>query len=1055
MLLINLSADVQCNPGPISPKFPCGVCSRAVTWSKKRKGIACDDCSTWFHVDCLNMCTAVYNPLTNESAEWTCATCGLPNFSSTLFDTTLADDLTAPDHSLNTTNSSDPGSPVLASSPKPANPKPKQHRALRLLQANLQSLNANKESLWELVDSADPDVLAGSETWLKSHFKDDEFLPPGYICHRKDRADGYGGVIIMTKSNMVCEEVPTNTTAELVATKITTSDKTPLLVISAYRPPSANHEAMTIMSNAIRDIALAFPKATLWLVGDFNLPDIDWNTVTIKGHQNTKAINENFINMTNDLGLEQIVDFNTRGQNILDLFLTNRPTLVQRCEPLPGVSDHDSILTIADTKAKRRPRVRREILLWDKGNLDGLRQDLASFSSKLTANATTDTPVQDIWHMTQQAISDSLKKHVPSKTTSQRFNQPWINTETKRLCRRKKKALKKAHKSNNPNDWAKYRKLKRASQLQCRKTHDQYISGILSDDPKGNPKKLYSYIKSKRNDSSGVSPLRKQGLTHSDPKLKAEILNDQFSSVFTREDLSSMPPTPTTKAPTIQDININTEGVAKLLSKLSPYKAPGPDKIPPRVLKEAANELAPAIALLFQASLKQGRLPAEWKQAIVAPIFKKGDRAAPANYRPISLTSILGKTLEHIICSHIMKHLDLHKLLSNNQHGFRRKRSCESQLIITIQDLALNTDSKYQTDAILLDFSKAFDKVPKERLLMKLQAQGIKGSTLTWIRDFLSGRSQQVAVDGCLSTSAPVLSGVPQGSVLGPLLFLAYINDLPDAVHSTARLFADDTLLYRKIESIADTQVLQSDLASLENWEHDWQMSFNPSKCEVIHITTKTPRNIIKTTYHLHNQPLMISEAGKYLGIQITPKLSWNKHIDTTTKKANNTCAFLRRNIRSCSPAIKEKAYMTLVRPIIEYAAVVWDPHTKSKIDQIEMVQRRAARFVTNNYSRHSSVTAMLQKLQWDNLAQRRARAKVTMLYKITNSLVDIPASDILIPSTRHPHQFITIQPRIDIYKYSYFPSAIKLWNSLPPNFTTTESVDSFKAAVNSHVFKI
>ena len=503
--------------------------------------------------------------------------------------------------------------------------------------------------------------------------------------------------------------------------------------------------------------------------------------------------------------------------------------------------------------------------------------------------------------------------------------------------------------------------------------------------------------------------------------------------------------------PSVASITVDRNGVIKLLKNIKPFTASGPDGIPARLLKETAVEIAPAVTLLFQASVSQGKVPNQWKKAQIVPIFKKGSRSEAGNYRPISLTSILCKLCEHIIHCAIIRHLNDYKILSDAQHGFRKLRSCETQLILTIDDLAKGLDDKAQIDLVLLDYEKAFDKVSHRHLLKKAEHYGVRGSILEWIRDFLSDRTQAVLVDGQVSLESHVTSGVPQGSVLGPLLFIIFINDLPECVTaSTVRLFADDSVIYRKISCDEDSTILQKDIDALQKWESSWLMSFNAAKCQVLQVTNK--RKPISASYKIHGHTLEVVSSAKYLGVHLDSRLSFNTHVDNIAKKAKSTRAFLSRNISHCSPKVKEAAYTTFIRPTVEYASSAWDTHTQRNTKKIEQIQRSSARFVTNDYNRTSSVSAMIQDLNWTSLQDRRMLSRLHMMYKIRFGLIDIPWEQHLTPlstATRgHSSRLVTPHTNISAYSKSFFPRTIKEWNALPVDPADYQSLDTFKAAL-------
>ncbi len=674
-----------------------------------------------------------------------------------------------------------------------------------------------------------------------------------------------------------------------------------------------------------------------------------------------------------------------------------------------------------------------------------MRKDMSGYSL-------SDQPVQDQWNHLEAFLRHLIHKFIPTKLSRPQKNKPWISREIITLIHRRNRAFTTWMKNKTEELRNRFITLRSEAQRKIRKAHQDYLNVIFNidtpidcDKTEAN-KRFWSYVKSKKKDSCSVSPQREEGVLVSDAVGKASILNRQYCSVFSIEDTSDIPSKGPSPNSTIHDIRVSTSGVKRMLQKLNPQKAAGPDGLSPKVLKELAEPLSIPLTKLFQKSIDTGTVPDQWKKAIVSPIFKKGDKHCPANYRPVSLTSVCCKLCEHIIAKAIMEHLEGNNLLCDNQHGFRKKRSCESQLILFVDELAQSMCDGKQVDVAVMDFSKAFDVVPHKRLLNKLHFYGIRGCTSKWIQDFLTDRTQQVVIDGQSSDTAPVTSGVPQGSVLGPILFLTFINDMPECVKSKARLFADDSIIYRDITSTSDCTDLQNDLKSLERWEKVWGMSFNPSKCHIIHISRK--KKPILNTYHLKGTDLEPVDNATYLGVSVSKDLSWHNHIKKVVAKGNRTLGFIKRNIRTFTNSIKMLAYKSLVRPTLEYASSVWSPHQKELVNSIEMVQRRAARYVLHMYQRTESVTEMLKILEWDTLDQRRMRARVVMGYRIIHGLVMIPA-DQLIPAsdiTRgHVHKYKQIYTRTNYYKGTFFPSFIPLWNSLPNSVVSATTLQEFK----------
>jgi len=339
--------------------------------------------------------------------------------------------------------------------------------------------------------------------------------------------------------------------------------------------------------------------------------------------------------------------------------------------------------------------------------------------------------------------------------------------------------------------------------------------------------------------------------------------SDEVPRMEVNSDDSLQPPEP------MPAVDIDTEDVLKRLTCLKDNKSPGPDGLHPKFLIMAANALAEPLAMLFRKSIATGKLPLDWKSALVSPIFKKGSKVDPGNYRPVSLTCIPCKILESIIRDHMLEYLESRDVLSPYQHGFMNGRSCLSNLLVTLENWTAALEEGYGLDIFYLDYQKAFDTVPHKWLLAKLEWYGTDVQVLNWIQNFLMNRRINVVVNGSRSGWADVYSGVPQGSILGPLLFILYVNDLPKKVRCGIQMFADDTKLWTTVQKVDDQAKLQNDLDSLEDWSKTWLLKFNCSKCKVMHVG-----HSVQTEYRMSNNgkeyTVTETDEERDLGVHIT-----------------------------------------------------------------------------------------------------------------------------------------------------------------------------------------
>ena len=493
-------------------------------------------------------------------------------------------------------------------------------------------------------------------------------------------------------------------------------------------------------------------------------------------------------------------------------------------------------------------------------------------------------------------------------------------------------------------------------------------------------------------------------------------------------------------------LSITEEDVLMVIKKLKCSVSRTPEKIPAIFIKRIGMNLLKPLTILYNQSLAEGKIPSEWEESIVVPIHKKGLRSSSSNYRPVSQTSVFCRLLEAILHHYMYNHLQTNNMISTAQHGFMKQRSTMTNQLVMLNILNENFDQKIQTEMILLDFSKAFDLVPHIKLVEVLNAHYINKDVIRWINNLLQSRSQRTVVNNELSQKTKVRSGVPQGSVIGPLTFNMYTNSLLRELQSLQDIlviaFADDI----KIISKNPTQ-LQKALDIVENWCDRFKLKLNPLKSE--HMCFRPG---IDHTFQICGQRIKTVERTKDLGVVLNNALKWQSHVTQITSKATNLSYMILRSFSSSFARIK--AYKTYVRPLLEQNSVVWNVGNRGEIRCLEKVQRMFTRRVLQNMNKtYKNYSDRLEILEIERLDLRRLYFDIKTVYKIINNLVDISTEQFFLPiDTIYNFRYHTLAikkqsiAKTNIMQNSFKYRVIEAWNSLPNSVVTLAELNQFKA---------
>lgn len=824
-----------------------------------------------------------------------------------------------------------------------------------------------------------------------------------------------------------------------------------VLIGACYRPPHSTPDFASKLNDTLNDLTTAYPNARILLFGDFNHPLIDWvNQVTLTSGEPEA---HDFLDVCLNFNLTQLVTEPTRVTqtcaNTLDLILTNHPDSLSSITYLPEISDHKVIHAEFTFKPVSRQKSKKTIRLYDKGNytaiIDELRSFFPSFESFFQNRS-----VQDSWKLFADKVDYLVRKHIPTFNFQTDTQKPWFTKTLKRLENKKKRLFRSAKQKGSQCAWEKYYVAEHDYLGKICEAKHSFYNYNLPTILKSDPRKFFEIINPHPTQSTNFTDDAGRPVSDVDC---ANIFNSAFGSVFTKEtDLSFYMPTSTIEL-LMPPITFSVSGIISIINNLKLSSSAGVDNINSKFLKNTVDVCAEYLCLLFSQSLVTGQLPDDWKKGKVIPVFKAGNKNSPLNYRPISLTSVPCKIMEHVIFTHIISFLDKVNFFHPAQHGFRKGFSCETQLALFVHDLHSNLDNNLQTDAIFLDFTKAFDKVPHKRLLLKLSHLNLHPAVLIWIQEFLHNRSQSVLVNDQLSNFIPVTSGVPQGSVLGPLLFLIYINDLPTNLTCNIRMFADDCVLYHTVTNVSDQISLQSDINQVQRWCERWQMELNPNKCKLVSFQRR--HNPLTTSYVISNTPVQLVQSYKYLGLTLCSDLTWAEHIRTIIAAANRTLGFLKRHLRNTPRHVKLLAYQSLVRSKLEYASSIWSPQHAYLIAALESLQNRATRFIHSSYAYHISVSSLKEEIGLSPLSSRRRIATLCLFHKLFHSPLAI--EPYISPPFRrsyrigHVFQVARQRSRTVTFAASFFLRAAKDWNDLPHHIAAITCPSTFMHSVTSH----
>ena len=935
------------------------------------------------------------------------------------------------------------------------NPGPLNSRArqCRLLYCNVRGLHKNIQDL--AVVSRHYDVLCCSETLVSNMRHVSELLIPGFrkpIILRRDAIPRARGMALYVRSDFSAMH-KTAFECKCHETQVfkVSGKHNNFYIFSLYRNPDLDDSIYDCLFNRIAAVQESDRRASFVFVGDLNAHHRDWlNSVSQTNPHGIAALDFSTVS-----GCEQLIQGAThRSGNCLDLLLTDSPGVVTARIGSPiGTSDHCFVSAVIKLD-QRVPDISftRKVFLKSRADWDGIHEDL--FQLDWPAIYRHDNVVDCL----NQYLTPIIERRVPSRMLHLRIkDKSWFNEDCRHAYHLKHEAYNLWRQNQSHFTWQNYVTLRGEAQAiyaQAEKTYNDGIKNVLLGTHDAH--KYWSTIKSALfGVDVTIPPLLKQdgSLCHN-PKEKAELLANVFDSKQNRESVN-LPPS-CFPEPKLTTIAFRSRTVKKFLMDLDTFGGTDPNGFFPLFFKKTSEFLAPKISVIFRKLIKLGLFSLCWRTGNVTPLAKGITPSSfPSEYRPITITPILSKIFERLLAGHLGKLAEDSGLLPDLQFGFRKGLgTCDALLTIT-HKLQRALDCGYEARLVGLDFSAAFDRVNHEALIFKLQQFGVGGSILSILSQFLSGRTQKVVVDGQFSELKNVVSGVPQGSVLGPLLFIIYTHDMWSNLENDLLAYADDATLVAVVPSpnmrtaVADS--LNRDLAKISDWCTSWGMKLNPTKTQSMIMGRSRTEYPHHSSLYINGIALTTTTSFKVLGVTLDSKLTFEDHIRSVSSSVAQKIGLLRKSFRIFNDrSVLKNCFNSFILPSLEYCAPVWSSAADSHLKLLDR-NLSAIKFLNPDIS--------------VNLWHRRSVGSLSLLFKIfKNSRHPLHAS---LPETYQPVRvtrhainansltFSPIRCRTLQYSRSFIPATVKLWNELPSEVVESEELQEFKMLTNRFLIEL